>query len=256
MRRLEFIALCLTGAAIVGTSFSAYAWGAQGHQVIAMIAEKELTAAAREDVNHLLGLEPGATMASISTWADEHRSPPTASWHFINFPRGNCTYAPERDCPDGQCVVAAIERQEKILGSSAPDEQRLKALKYLVHFIGDVHQPLHAGYLDDKGGNTYQLQAFMRGSNLHAVWDTGLIKYLNEDAEAMASRLARSAQTVAWTPVQAAQESCRIVSTPGFYPDRLIDGDYIDQFTPVMEDRLRTAGARLADAINRIVLGK
>jgi hypothetical protein len=142
------------------------------------------------------------------------------------------------------------------LGSSAPDEQRLKALKYLVHFIGDVHQPLHAGYLDDKGGNTYQLQAFMRGSNLHAVWDTGLIKYLNEDAEAMASRLARSAQTVAWTPVQAAQESCRIVSTPGFYPDRLIDGDYIDQFTPVMEDRLRTAGARLADAINRIVLGK
>ena len=73
--------------------------------------------------------------------------------------------------------------------SLAPDEQRLKAMKYLVHLVGDVHQPLHAAYLDDKGGNTYQLQAFMRGSNLHAAWDTGLIRSQNEDAYAMAARL-------------------------------------------------------------------
>lgn len=74
-----------------------------------------------------------------------------------------------------------------MLGSAAPDEQRLNALKYLVHFVADVHQPLQAGYQDDCGGNQYQLQAFMRGSNLHAVWDSGLIKYLNEDADAMAA---------------------------------------------------------------------
>ena len=253
MRRFRTIANCLAGIVILGASFSAHAWGTEGHQVIAMIAEKELTPAARAEVDRLLALEPGATMASVSTWADEHRTPHTAAWHYVNFPRGDCTYDPERDCQNGQCVVAAIEWQAKVLGTNAPDEQRLKALKYLVHFVGDVHQPLHAGYLDDKGGNTYQLQVFMRGSNLHAVWDSGLIKYLNEDAAVMASRLAKGPQTVTWTPVQAAEESCQIVSTPGFYPGRLIDGEYISAFTPTMEERLRLAGKRLAALLNRFL---
>lgn len=247
---------CLAGIVILGASFPAHAWGTEGHQVIALIAEQELTPAARAEVDRLLALEPGATMASVSTWADEHRTPQTAAWHYVNFPRGDCSYDAERECPNGQCVVAAIEWQAKVLGSNAPDEQRLKALKYLVHFVGDVHQPLHAGYLDDKGGNIYQLQAFMRGSNLHAVWDTGLIKYLNEDAKAMATRLTKGPQTGAWTPVHAAEESCRIVATSSFYPGRLVDGDYIGQFTPVMEARLRMAGGRLAEMVNRVISSK
>jgi hypothetical protein len=251
MRRFESISHCLAGIVILGASFSALAWGTEGHQVIALIAEKELTPAAREEVDRLLALEPGATMASISTWADEHRTPQTAAWHYVNFPRGDCNYEPERDCPDGRCVVDAIERQAKILGSNAPDEQRLKALKYLVHFVGDVHQPLHGGHQDDKGGNTYQLQSFMRGSNLHAVWDSGLIKNLNENAETIASRLAKGPQAEKWTPVQAAEESCQIVATPGFYPGRLVGGDYADQFTPTMEGRLGLAGKRLAELMNR-----
>ena len=231
----------------------ALAWGTEGHQVIAIMAEARLTPIARIEVNRLLALEPGATLASISTWADEHRSPQTAAWHYVNFPRGDCTFDSERDCPDGSCVVAAIDRQAKILGSTAPDEQRLKALKYLVHLVGDVHQPLHAGYLDDKGGNTYQLQAFMRGSNLHAVWDTGLIRSLNEDADAMAARLAGNGPTSSWTAAQAAEESCRIVATSGFYPGRLVDGKYVEAFTPTMEGRLRVAGERLADMLNQLV---
>jgi len=161
--------------------------------------------------------------------------------------------APRQACPDGRCVVAVIDRQVKVLGSGSPDEQRLNALKYVVHFVGDVHQPLHAGYQDDRGGNQYQLQAFMRGSNLHAVWDTGLIKYLNEDADAMAVRLAGKVAAGQWTAVQAAEESCRIVGTAGFYPGRLVDGAYIEQFTPVMEGRLGLAGARLAEVLNRVM---
>ena len=87
--------------------------------------------------------------------------------------------------------MEAIDRQAEVLKSNAPSEKRLNALKYLVHLVGDVYQPLHAGYLDDKGGNTYQLQAFMRGSNLHAFWDSGLIKNLDEDVEAMTTRLSK-----------------------------------------------------------------
>jgi len=145
------------------------AWGTQGHQVIALIAEQQLTPKATELVRKLLALEPGATLASISTWADEHRNPATAPWHHINFPQNSCTYDAACDCPDGNCVVAAIDKQLDVLASNAPEEKRLTALKYVVHLVADVHQPLHAGYGEDRGGNTYQLQAFMRGSNLHAL---------------------------------------------------------------------------------------
>jgi hypothetical protein len=201
----------------------------------------------------LLALEPGDTLASVSTWADEHRNPSTAPWHYVNFPRGNCIYEEQRDCPEGRCVVAAIKKELAIFESSAPDDKRLTALKYLVHFVADVHQPLHAGYLDDKGGNTYQVQAFMRGSNLHAVWDTGLIKNLNEASEAIAARVQKltvGMPVANLDPVNAAEESCKIVSLKGFYPERLVELPYIQRYTPVMERRLAAAGARLAGILN------
>jgi hypothetical protein len=223
--------------------------------VIATLAQSRLTPAARREVNRLLALEPGQTLVSISTWADEHRSEPSRPWNYVNLPRTNCTYQAQRDCADGRCVVAAIQTQVKVLASSAPDEERLIALKYLVHFAGDVHQPLHAGFQDDKGGNTYQLQAFKHGSNLHALWDTGLIESLGEDTRTMAARLARKdrGKVKPWTAKQAAQESCRIVAGSGFYPPRVVDDDYITAYIPVMEDRLTLAGARLAELLNRVL---
>lgn len=241
---------------LIGLAFnaSALAWGTQGHQVIASLADRQLTPAARKEINRLLALEPSQTLASISTWADEHRNPKSATWHYVNLPRGTCTYDADRDCQDGKCVVEAINRQMEVLSSNAPDDVRLTALKYMVHLVGDVHQPLHAGHKDDRGGNTYQLQAFMRGSNLHAVWDSGLIKNLDEDTETMTARLAKRPvmASAAWSASGTAQDSCRIVATPGFYPDRLVTMDYVDNYTPVMEGRLVEAGARLAQILNRI----
>jgi hypothetical protein len=241
----------------------ARAWGTQGHQVVANLAQAQLSAKAKRGVERLLALEPAQTLASISTWADEHRSPATAAWHYVNFPKNSCSYSAERDCPDGQCVVAAIDRQRDILASTATDEVRLRALKYLVHLVADVHQPLHAGYGEDRGGNSYQLQAFMRGTNLHAFWDSGLIRALDQDTEVMTARLAssivstarrqeleRAGGSVTFNAAQAAEESCRIVGQSGFYPGRLVDQAYIQRFTPVMEQRLQMAGARLAVLIN------
>ena len=237
------------------------AWGGQGHQVVANLAQAQLSVKAKLAVERLMALEPGQTLASISTWADEHRSPATAAWHYVNFPKNSCSYSAERDCPDGQCVVAAIDRQRDILASTATDEVRLRALKYLVHLVADVHQPLHAGYGEDRGGNSYQLQAFMRGTNLHAFWDSGLIRALDQDTEVMTARLASRTASPArrqeleraggtFNATQAAEESCRIVGQPGFYPGRLVDQAYIQRFTPIMEQRLQLAGARLAGLIN------
>ena len=168
----------------IGTT-PARAWGVQGHQVVAAIAWQGLSPVAREEATRLLALEPAQTLVSVATWADEHRGPATAPWHYLNFPRGQCRFDAARDCPEGQCVIGAIDRQRAILASKATDAERLQALKYLVHLVADIHQPLHAGYQDDRGGNTVQLRFLMRGSNLHALWDKGLIEQLGLDNEAL-----------------------------------------------------------------------
>lgn len=233
----------------------ALAWGPEGHKIIASLAEQQLTPVARKEVERLLALEPGATLVSVANWADEYRSAETAAWHYVNFPRNVCVYEALRDCRDGACVVEAIAQQTAVLQTDPSDMNRLIALKYLVHLVGDVHQPLHAGYRDDRGGNTYQLQVFMRGSNLHAFWDSGLIYALHEDVSTLSNRLSRRLPPVAdtvWTAEQAAQESCRIVGMPGFYPERRVGGDYIRRFTPVVEQRLLRAGSRLAGLLNRL----
>ncbi len=240
---------------LIGITNAAFAWGSQGHQVVAMLAEAQLSPQARKEVNKLLALEPGETLASISTWADEHRNPATAAWHYVNFPRDTCVYEAKRDCPDGKCVVAAIEKQLEILQTETSDEKRLLALKYLVHFVGDVHQPLHAGYADDRGGNTYQLQAFMRGSNLHAFWDTGMLKALDQDNESIVRGLLIRPiplNTAPFNPSGAAEESCKIVGKPGFYPERTVTPAYIETYTPVMLYQLALAGSRLAKVLNRV----
>jgi hypothetical protein len=232
----------------------AKAFGGDGHRLVATIAERQLSERARSEVARLLAIEPGATLASVSTWADETRAPTTAAWHYVNLPRdADCHYVATRDCPGGNCVVGAIERQRLVLTSLAPDAERLAALKYIVHFVADVHQPLHAGYADDKGGNRYQVQAFGRGTNLHALWDTGLIQNWPGGASELLSELSgiRAPSSDATAPAQWAEESCRIVASDGFYPsDHKIDGAYVQRMAPVLEERLAAAGRRLAALLN------
>lgn len=233
---------------------NALAWGPQGHQVVANLAYAQLTPKARTEVDRLLALEPGATLASVSTWADETRDRTTTSWHYVNFPRDTCTYDARRDCPDGQCIVEAINRQLEVLASNAPDGKRLDALKYLVHFAADVHQPLHAGHADDRGGNTYQVQVFGRGTNLHALWDSGLIENTGLDTATMTARLlAASVSAGDLDAAYAAEESCRIVGTPGFYPERKVGADYLQRFAPATEQRLAVAGTKLARTLNHLL---
>jgi nuclease S1 len=245
--------ICLLTLAVQG--HRAMAWGSDGHKIVAMLAEAQLSPVARKEVERLLAQEPGATLESISTWADEHRNPATAPWHYVNVPREDCNYQPERDCPDGKCVVAAIDRQIEVLLATGDDEKRLTALKYVVHLIGDIHQPLHAGFGDDRGGNSYQLQAFMRGSNLHAVWDSGLIRNQGLENEAVVKSLLIRPLGISRSPFNAASiamESCRIVAQPGFYPERFVTVDYVERYVPVMSFQLAQAGFRLAQVLNSL----
>ena len=225
----------------------AFGWGTQAHRAIATEAYAELSPKARADVATLLALEPGATLASISTWADEHRSPATARWHFVNIAAdAACRYVAERDCPGGACVVGAIERQTAVFRSTAPATERLKALKYLVHLVADVHQPLHAGRAEDKGGNLYQVHAFGRGTNLHALWDSGLVA---SDTGLFADWPKGDA---GGSPAAWAEQSCRITEAPGFYPTGHKIGEaYAAEQAATVKQQMADAAARLRTVLEQ-----
>jgi len=234
---------------------AAQAWGAAGHRIVAGVAQERMTPAARQELAQLLSLEPGGTLEGLATWADEVKSPSTARWHFVNLPRdSDCVYAADRDCPDGKCVVGAIHRQSAILASKAPAAKRLAALKFVVHLVADVHQPLHAGYADDKGGNLYQVHAFGHGNNLHVLWDSGLIEAWPSGVGALRSSALKSSTTISLItePERWAEESCRVVAAEGFYPStHNIDAAYSERAWRVVHERLVVAGWRLATLLNQ-----
>lgn len=253
-RRWRWFVAWTCGLAVLSIPSVASAWGRDGHRLIAELAQEQLDEPTRTEVDALLASEPGSTLVSISTWADEHRAPSTSAWHYVNLPRGGpCTYVESRDCPSGQCVVKAIERQAVALASEAPAAERLKALKYLVHLVADVHQPLHAGYEDDRGGNRYQLRAFGRGTNLHAMWDGDLIEHwpggLTALRRAAASRVDDGGDVRG--AAEWAVESCRIVGRPGFYIGRKLDSEvYLRDQGHVLSSRLALAASRTARLLN------
>lgn len=250
----------------------AQAWGPRGHAIVAAIAEHHLTPAARAEMLRLLAPEHAAHLADVASWADEIQDAPrySALWrqtrrqHYVNFADARCRYQPIRDCADGQCAVAGLAHYVAVLSAPAQgDKARREALKFVVHFVGDIHQPLHAGYRDDKGGNAYQVRFRGRGSNLHRVWDSGLIGERRLGAAAYARRLDAAAPAAHITLPQSmdtafvdwAQASCRLTARAGFYPSgHVVTRDYVAASLPVAEARLRLAGLRLAAVLNQALV--
>jgi len=270
MKIASLIPASALALALTLISTDALAWGAQGHRLVARVAEQKLTPQTQAEVARLLASEPGATLASIAPWADELRAKDpglgkrSAGWHYVNIGEDDCHYEIERNCPNGNCVVEALKTQTAILGDrSRSDAERAQALKFVVHFVGDIHQPMHAGYGHDKGGNDFQVQFNGRGTNLHSLWDSGMLNTLKLDDDAYTRRLTalkapkvgkRSA--IGTDAVQWAQASCRIAIAPGVYPaTRTLSPEYTATYLPVAEAELRLAGERLAVLLND-TLGK
>lgn len=243
----------------------AHAWGEQGHRLVAHLAEAELTPAARTEIARLLAGERDPSLAGIANWADDIRDHDpalyrrTARWHFVNLAEDGCSYDARRDCKRGDCVVEAIRKQAAILADPRqPLAARRDALKYVVHFVGDAHQPLHAGYARDRGGNDTQVSDAGFGTNLHWVWDGRIIfrprlsdaKWLERlRAIKLAVPLARAPLPPA--AAEWAEASCSIVQQPGFYPPRsALNATYFAEWTPTVERQLLRASARLSQLLN------
>ncbi len=177
----------------------AAAWGPVGHETVAYIAEDNLTPAAKQKIDAIL--DQGDDLASISNWADEIRESHkwTAQWHFIDLPiRKDITVKDEEDyCPSSNCVVDQLQIFEGTLGDeSKPKSKRLEALKFVVHFMGDLHQPLHCADDNDRGGNEKLVRFKMPGRRghgakikLHALWDHLIETRTEEDPRELATEL-------------------------------------------------------------------
>lgn len=234
---------------------SAAAFGPHAHALVAAHAQQELTPQAAREVKRLLGAIGARSMVEVASWADENRDKTTARWHYINFPAGNCHYERKRDCPDGNCLIEAIRTQRTILADrQRSDIARGEALRYIIHLVGDAHQPLHSGRYADRGGNRYQINIDGEGSNLHRLWDSGLSRYLpnlRKDVLDAAPLGAKLEGPVAWT-----EASCRMVNKPGFYPSHKPSPKYLHWAAGVYRQQIELAGDRLAMLLNQVLAGK
>jgi hypothetical protein len=265
---------------IVCLSTAIQAWGPQGHRLVAMIAGTYLTGNARQNISWLLGTQ---TLADVATWADKYLDDnvQTAAWHYVNIPALATAYDRTRDCPvqprpssgiDGDrwrdCVVDRIlYNQQRLADASLDRADRAIALKFLVHFVADLHQPFHAIGIE-RGGNGIQVIAFgstdcstgaqsSRGCNLHGIWDSGLIErrklgdlqYLTALQQLIRTR--RLDREPIGTPAEWAMESHAIAKKALVPPFGKIDDSYYASYIGIVDRRLASAGLRLAAMLNR-----
>ncbi len=238
----------------------AFGWGVEGHALIVRIAEAQLTARARGQIALILG--PGRTLVSVASWADEVRRsrPETGPWHYVDIPIQRAHLDMARDCPKSECVIARIEDFEKVVANqSAPAVERREALMFLIHFIGDMHQPLHASDNQDKGGNNVQVQLADRRLNLHSLWDTALLARMGSENELAAAWTADSEKHFKkWSKGSVedwAEQSHKAAQkvTYGKLPagtPALVGAAYEKPADALIRLQIEKAGARLARVLN------
>ncbi|MDR3635224.1 MAG: S1/P1 nuclease [Isosphaeraceae bacterium] len=257
-------ALALSAAAVS----PARAWGPHAHRIATRIAEERLTPEARAGVRALL--RQGDTLVDIANWADHEGHDAvlgSAPWHYVNVPITSARYQPA-DCPAGACVVEKIKHFRGVLANRrAPKADRARALLFLVHFVEDVHQPLHVGDNGDRGGNLTQIQFRGEGTNLHRLWDSDIVNAVSRDERQWARRIepllspdnvrAWSRGTVEdWTN-ESLQDAKAAYHFPAGAKDPLpsgtsLENDYVAFAQPVIERRLAQAGVRLANELNAL----
>jgi hypothetical protein len=267
-----------------------FGWWETGHRTVARIAAAYLKPHARARVAQILGVKDtpdsvANAMATASTWPDETKAQTkTGEWHYIDLALQDSKKDINKRCPEGNCLPARIEMFEKQLGKGKPTGLSDRdALRYLIHFVGDIAQPLHSISNADLGGNCEHIKPVGEAKNLHALWDGGIVNMLHESDVKLADNLEgyidrlSSGERKKWAkgdPDQWTWESHIIAKediygrlhiplqpvvfpkTCGTAPGEIanftpyIDGIYLTDMKPVVRDQLAKAGLRLARILN------
>jgi hypothetical protein len=250
----------MIGVVAAAISFQALSWGQVGHRVTGAIAEQYLTPEAQHAISQLLVNED---LAEASTYADEMRSNPiefwkkTANpWHYVNVFDGK-TYSDIAPPPEGNAVTALEMFAKQLKSTQTSFAEKQLALRFIVHIIGDLHQPFHAGNGLDKGGNDVKLKFFWEDSNLHRVWDSGLIdrqKLSYTEWTKILSRKISEQQANQWMKIDPKvwiAESAKIRAS--VYPENdKLSWDYQYQNLPIVKQRLQMGGVRIAAYLNAL----
>lgn len=234
-------------------------WGATGHRATGEIAANHVSKRTKRAIAKLLD---GQSLAFVSTYGDDIKSDKNyrkyGPWHYVNFPFGSSyEETPKSDRGD---LVNAIETCISVLkNDSSSKEDKVFHLKMLVHFIGDLHQPMHVGIADDKGGNDFQVRWFGDGTNLHSVWDTKMIESYNMSYSELAANSPNlSKQQLAdikkgdlldW--VNESRSICEDIYA-GTTSGEKLSYQYMYQYVPVVRSQLQKGGIRLASILDSI----
>jgi nuclease S1 len=264
--------IAVVALALAGTA-PCWGWGAQGHRLVAEVAWDHLTPEAKASVQALLGEE---SLADVASWPDHYLegNTQTSLWHYVNMPTDAAAYDRDRDCPVQPMVKAGSPRdkwrdcvvdripynEERVEDASLDKPDRAVALKFLVHFVGDLHQPFHALGVE-RGGNGIPVSVFGSAScgnyscNLHAVWDSGLIDHRHLDDAAYLKVLeaeiaAKKMVAGDGKPADWALESRDLGKAALVAPGANIDEAYYQRNIVVVDQRLEQGGLRLAAEIN------
>ena len=242
------------------TGFTSPNWGPTGHRTISKIAEKHLKKSVKRKIEKLLN---GQSLAYISTYADEIKSDKKyrkySAWHYVNFPIG-MKYEDSKKSKYGDLVVGIATCKRKIKDKNTSKEDKAFYLKLLVHLVGDLHQPLHIGRKEDKGGNTIQVQWHHRGTNLHHVWDEDMInqwdmsyKELADNAKTLTKQQIKEIQkgtVIDW--INETRQLTIKVYGSAKKGDKLSWKYSYNYFHPMLEPQLEKAGLRLAKILNEL----
>ncbi len=245
---------------------NALAWGQNGHRIIGQIAENHLTEQTRLALTPLL---ENQSLPQISTWADEMRSDPSefwqkksSRWHYINAPSNSNHFTHDHSHTlNKENVKNILDGMYFAINTLKDDKSSLEAkrfsLRFLVHLVGDSHQPFHAGRKEDRGGNKIKVTFFGQNTNLHSLWDTKLIENENlsftEFAQFIDSNNAEIiSEYLASSPEQWLTESHNFASELYKLKSDEIGYSYIYQNTPIIKMRLQQAGIRLAGLLNNL----
>jgi hypothetical protein len=246
-------------------SLSLLSWGVTGHRTIGKIAENHLTAKAKTAITELIG---DSSLAQISTYADEIRSKPeyrsTGSWHFINLPLGLSFHDFKKQVKElgvENVYGELLKFEGELKDPNTTKEEKIFALKFVVHLVGDLHQPMHVSRESDQGGNKIQVTYDGKGTNLHSLWDTRLLEHQKLGYDELAAKydVISNRKMKAWqrTPMikwvyESYQASSILYKELEERKDNKIDEAYYNEHIPLVELRIQQAGIRLAGVLNRI----
>ena len=253
----------------------ALAWGKTGHRVVAAIADTQLSGLARAHVREILG--QGESLDEAANWPDEMRSDPaqfwqktSTPWHYVTVDGITYDHAPA----EGDALEALNHFKRVLQDPTADLADKQLALRFVIHIVGDLHQPLHVGKCCDRGGNDVKVTWFGKPTNLHAVWDSALVDDEQLSFSELAAKLERhisDKQLIAWWDInprdwisESAEYRDSLYPTAADMPkpkkgEKLKKGQpvlpdlsysYVYRFTPLMEQRLSQAGVRLAAYLN------